>query len=477
MTHEQTLDRIVKTRMRLTLERRFYGALVAAVEPVISTKVPTAATNSKVHYWNPDFVQTLDAEELLAVQVHESEHDARHHSTRRNGRDPVEWNISCDYSINIDLRDEGFKLPKGALVDAKYRGMSAEDIFRSRELDREREQEKKREEPETKEQDEQDNLDEADTDAGNGAQDQNEDEDVDGDTDDQPGDQGDVGDTSDEPGEDAGDDAGQGNPAGEDADEGNGQGDGEDAGEDDGEPHGSSGDVGGMGEVLDAPGDAAELAEQDIEWESKVQTAVNLAKKIGTVPGYITREIERAKNPPRDWRDELREFAEQGALKIETWNRPNRRFAGRGLTLPSTQRDGVNKAVFLIDTSGSMDAVALAAVRDEAQTLLDDGIINEAVVVYGDTRVTRVDTYTTSDEIEFDPRGGGGTDMKPLFKFVADEHEDASLIINFTDLYIGDPGPEPHCPVLFAVTGYPTEVKRLIENAPWGAKGLDVGVH
>jgi predicted metal-dependent peptidase len=50
--------------------------------------------------------------------------------------------------------------------------------------------------------------------------------------------------------------------------------------------------------------------------------------------------------------------------------------------------DGVNKVEILIDTSGSMDEKALTAVRSETQAPLDDGAINEVVVVYGDTYPT-----------------------------------------------------------------------------------------
>ena len=136
-----------------------------------------------------------------------------------------------------------------------------------------------------------------------------------------------------------------------------------------------SGDAGGCGEVLDSEvgGGEAEVAEDDAKWDRVVRQAASMAKAVGQLPGHIAREIERANNPPRDWRDELREFAEQGALRIETWNRPNRRFIGRGLVLPSTQKDGVNKAAFMIDTSGSCDAIALACVQNEAQAMLDDG--------------------------------------------------------------------------------------------------------
>src|SRR5262245_39554472 len=143
-TNMETIDqvtanavrRVAKARAELILARTFYGVLVSQVEPKPSRQFPTMATDGKRHYYNPDFIATLSQEELLGVQAHESEHDARRHHTRRGARDPKEWNISCDYAINIDLIDAGFKLPSDALIDAKYRGWSAEDIYRARELDR-----------------------------------------------------------------------------------------------------------------------------------------------------------------------------------------------------------------------------------------------------------------------------------------------------------------------------------------------------
>ena len=48
---------------------------------------------------------------------------------RRGSRDPLLWNIACDYAINPIVLDAGYKLPKGCLIDNKYRGMSAEAIY------------------------------------------------------------------------------------------------------------------------------------------------------------------------------------------------------------------------------------------------------------------------------------------------------------------------------------------------------------
>ena len=456
---EQATARVQKARAELIMARRFYGVLVSNVEPVLSRKFPTIATDGKRHFFNPEFICGLSQAELLGVQCHESEHDARHHGSRREGRDPVKWNEACDYAINIDLIDEGFTLPKGALIDRKYRGMSAEDIYRCRELDAD----KKRKEEEQQQQEQQQQPDDGDEGEG--------DQSDDADADDNETDGG--GDESADAGGDADDGEGGDDEDAEGGDDGSGD---EGGGEGDAEQQ-SSGDPGGCGEVLDSAEDISDLADEDIKWERITRQAASMAKAVGQLPGHISREIERANNPPRNWRDELREFAEQGALRVETWNRPNRRFMHSRLVLPSTQKDGVNKAVFIIDTSGSMDEIALRCVNTEASAMLDDGIIDEVVVLYGDVRLTREDHFHTGDEMEFDPRGGGGTDMKPLFKHVAEQHDDASLIICFTDLYIGDAGPEPHCPVLFAVTGYPDTVKQLIENAPWHARGIDVGAH
>ena len=473
MTYQQIMDdpavqtaakKIEMARAELIQARRFYGVLVSNVEPVPSRKFPTMATNGKQHFYNPEFINKLSQKKVVGTQVHESEHDARRHHTRRMGRDPVKWNEACDYAINGDIITEGFELPDGFLFEKRFVGMSAEDIYRTREIEQQKQQ-----------QDDQQDGDDQQEDQG----DQGDDQPQDGD------DQGDS-----EAGDEAGDDAGdQGTESSPDSGEAAGDGDqgegteGAPTGEDEpseaaseaGKGSKTSGDPGGCGEVLDADTDDTEMAEQDMQWDRIVRMAATIGK--GDLPGHITREIERANHPGRDWREELRAWLEQGSQRLETWNKRNRRFASGSLILPGSKKEGIRKAVFLIDTSGSMDDIALGCVNVEAQSALDDGIIDEIVVVYGDTRVTRVDQYVAGDEMIFDPRGGGGTHLRPLFDYAANEHEDAALIICFTDMEFGDLGPEPACPVLFAATGYPDKVRRYLANAPWNAPGIDVGAH
>jgi predicted metal-dependent peptidase len=87
------------------------------------------ATDGVSLYYNPEFVDTLNSATLAGVLAHEVMHPALQHHVRRSGRDPKRWNEACDYAINPLLLDAGLSLPDGVLVDHRFRGMSAEQIY------------------------------------------------------------------------------------------------------------------------------------------------------------------------------------------------------------------------------------------------------------------------------------------------------------------------------------------------------------
>ena len=442
---------IRNARAALILERKFYAVLVSQVDPVPSWDFPTMATNSVQHFYNPEFIVNLPPKKILGTQAHESEHDARHHSTRRNGRDPQRWNKACDYAINGDLIAEGFELPDGILFRKEFVGMAAEEIYRILEIE-----EQQKQQQEQQKQDE-DKLEE---DANRPIEEDASEDKIDGSQS--------ASSEEDEAGNEAGEDEG--------SDSENSDGDGESKAEE-GQSSSKSqscGEDGGCGEVLDAPGTEAEKADLDAKWEVVTRQAAALAKKQGSLPGHWQSIIERRKTPAQDWRAILREYIDAGARRIDTWNRPNRRFAYSGTILPGSQRDGINKVAFIIDTSGSMSDPVLAKIAEEVQAAMDDGSISEVVTVYCDTCVNHVDRYIDGDKIEFKAPGRGSTDMKPAFAWVEENEPDVSLVVCCTDLYIGDPGPEPASPALFCAWGDPRIVKQLGNALPWG-KVIDCG--
>jgi len=130
MRHETPTSLCIqKARTSLILDHPFFGSLLFRLKGRESRSVPTMATDGVSLFYNPDFVETLNAATLAGTLAHEVMHPALHHHFRRSGRDPKRWNMACDYAINPVLIDAGLKLPEGALVADRFRGMSAEQIY------------------------------------------------------------------------------------------------------------------------------------------------------------------------------------------------------------------------------------------------------------------------------------------------------------------------------------------------------------
>jgi len=136
MTHEiPAAERIRKARTALLLDHPFFGSLLFRLKSEECRSISTMATNGVVLLYNPVFVDTLNAATLAGVLAHEVMHPALQHHTRRSKRDPRRWNEACDYAINPLLLDAGLSLPDDVLVDPRFHGMSAEQIYNLREAE------------------------------------------------------------------------------------------------------------------------------------------------------------------------------------------------------------------------------------------------------------------------------------------------------------------------------------------------------
>jgi hypothetical protein len=121
--------RIQKARTALLLDHPFFGSLLFRLKGRECRSIATMATDGVSLYYNPEFVDSLNPATLCGVLAHEVMHPGLHHHVRRSGRHPRRWNEACDYAINPLLLDAGLSLPDGVLVDDRYRGISAEQIF------------------------------------------------------------------------------------------------------------------------------------------------------------------------------------------------------------------------------------------------------------------------------------------------------------------------------------------------------------
>ncbi|MCK5050779.1 MAG: hypothetical protein KAS53_03490 [Candidatus Cloacimonetes bacterium] len=126
---ETSKRKLTKARAGLVLSSPFFASLALQLKLIEDQECATAYTDSVVLGYNPEFIAKLSNAELKGVICHEVLHIAMLHPFRRAGRDQMIWNIACDYAINPIVKEAGFSLPAGALLDDRYKGREAEVIY------------------------------------------------------------------------------------------------------------------------------------------------------------------------------------------------------------------------------------------------------------------------------------------------------------------------------------------------------------
>jgi predicted metal-dependent peptidase len=320
--------------------------------------------------------------------AHEVMHPALQHHTRRGDRDHKRWNTACDYAINPLLLDAGLTLPKDVLVDHRFRGMSAERIYNLIE-----EQETAQDPSELS------CADQAPSGAGGGNQPP------------QPG-----------------------------------------------SPSELNAPVtpGGFGQVLDAPepedGEGTSVAEQAREWQIAVEQAESVAKLAGKLSAGVTRGLEATRAAAVDWRELLRRAWSDTIPADYSWARPNRRHIWAGLYLPGVVSEGVGEIAIAVDCSGSVSARQLGLFEAEIRSILAGQRPHQVHVLYFDAEVHKAEVYQAGEPIILAPVGGGGTDFRPCFRWLAERGITPQTLVFLTDLWGTFPSEAPGYPVLWAST-------------------------
>jgi predicted metal-dependent peptidase len=119
----------------------YLSTALFAMVPVLTRELPTFGVDARWRmYANPDFVLTLDPEEVAGAWLHEAGHLLHGHRERWTAlaepqrRHPM-FNAAADAAINEELRDAGVTLPAvGAYywerIPRARRGMIAEQMYR-----------------------------------------------------------------------------------------------------------------------------------------------------------------------------------------------------------------------------------------------------------------------------------------------------------------------------------------------------------
>jgi predicted metal-dependent peptidase len=421
------MQKLTNARGALIQGHPFFGALAFRLQLIEDAGVDTLHLVGDQLRVNPAYLDANRPAQLQGVLASTVLKPALAHPMRRGTRDERRWVEASHFVTNGIVAAAGMELPDGAPLSAEFAGLSVEEVY-----------------------------------ARLAAQ--------------QPPQSGGAGDQSGDGGEES-DAGGKGGDADGKGQEGGGDdaGDNENAQADDGGAQGAGGaarDVGNCGSFADQPGtdggmaSPAELAQAEQEWKIAAVQAANSARTMGQLPGNVAEMVAVLKQPRVSWRDELRAFMTRNTKSAHDWCRPDRRFIGRKLYLPSLNDPAMDCVAIVVDTSASVSRDELAAFTAEINAVLEDTRPARVVVIQCDTRVNGVDEYTPDNlPVILEYKGRGGTFLRPAFEEIDARQLDPDCILCLSDLEFGAAELQPwrpDAPMLWV------SVQRQHEPMPYG---------
>jgi predicted metal-dependent peptidase len=190
------------------------------------------------------------------------------------------------------------------------------------------------------------------------------------------------------------------------------------------------------------------------EWKVAIAAARDSAKAQGMLPAAMERVFNDMIEPAICWQDKIEAFFQRkvGGPGYD-FRRPDRRFVQRQIYIPSRSGHGAGDIVVAIDTSGSIGQDMLNRFMAEVKGILSDLRPQRVFVLWIDAKLHKVDEVDDPADIStLKPHGGGGTDFRPAFTWVADNFIKPDALVYFTDLYGPWPDKAPAYPVLWART-------------------------
>ena len=192
-------------------------------------------------------------------------------------------------------------------------------------------------------------------------------------------------------------------------------------------------------EVTDLPEAEKKLVQKQYEHQMK-QTAEEIQKKHGTLPGELAEIIERLfkVEPPKfNWKQYLKRFI-SNASKIYTKKlrrKYNKRYSGN----PGLKIKHRNHVLVGVDTSGSVSSEELVEFMNELYHMHKTG--NQITVAQFDTELTSVEDFNPKKN--WDIKGRGGTCFQPVTDHYNDPKNKYSAFICLTD---GEAPNPDNCP-------------------------------
>ena len=181
------------------------------------------------------------------------------------------------------------------------------------------------------------------------------------------------------------------------------------------------------------------------------------AMAAGKMGSGGNRSLEELLAPQIDWQEVMRAFVNDVCRgnHFSTWKRPNRRYIGANIFMPSGISETIEDLVCNIDTSLSIRQWHITLFLSELADLCETVRPNRVRLLYWDTQVCREEIYE-GEEIDSirtstKPEGGGGTRISCVTNYYKAHDIRPTASIVFTDGHLGGEWGEWDTPLLWCL--------------------------
>ena len=161
-------------KRKMLVKYPFFGSVVASIDYKENMGIPTAGTDGKTIYYNPEYLEGLGRDEQTFIFAHEVCHIAFNHILRSEGKDPELWNIATDGVINQFIKKDGLKLAPGGVDMAEAINYDAEQLYEKllQEKQQKQQQQKQNGQGNSQNQDQNQSQSQSDSSSGESSQEQ-----------------------------------------------------------------------------------------------------------------------------------------------------------------------------------------------------------------------------------------------------------------------------------------------------------------
>jgi len=187
---------------------------------------------------------------------------------------------------------------------------------------------------------------------------------------------------------------------------------------------------------------------KDIKDELK-EALVNAAKQAGAgkLPNGVKRILSDITEPKMNWRELLRQQLESTIKSDYSWARPSRRSWHMDAVMPGMKNDEMIDICVALDMSGSISDEMARDFLGEIKGITEEFQNFKLHVFSFDTDVYNAQDFSSDnldDVLDYEPKGGGGTDFMAMFNYLKDEQIEPKRLVVFTDGYPWDTWGDPN---------------------------------